>query len=125
MKIKDKLYLEKNETPVDAIKYQIMIGALMYLASSRPNIIQAMCLCAKYYAQLTEKHLKEVKRIFRYLWETVNMGLWYMKDSNFELTRFSDAEYAGCLDSFKSTFRWNLIRSPLDENIVNGLRLSL
>ncbi|GJY72684.1 retrovirus-related pol polyprotein from transposon TNT 1-94, partial [Tanacetum coccineum] len=49
------------------------------------------------------KHLKEVKRIFRYLWGTINMGLWYTKDSGFELTGFSDADYAGCKDTFKST----------------------
>ncbi|GJS91053.1 retrovirus-related pol polyprotein from transposon TNT 1-94 [Tanacetum coccineum] len=55
-------------------------------------------------AQPTEKHLKEVKRIFCYLWGTVNMGLWYTKDSGFELNGFSDADYAGCRDSFKSTF---------------------
>ncbi|GKA55887.1 copia protein [Tanacetum coccineum] len=55
-------------------------------------------------AKPTEKHLEEVKRIFRYLRRTVNMGLWYTKDSGFELTRFSDADYAGCKDTFKSTF---------------------
>nr|GEY68474.1 retrovirus-related Pol polyprotein from transposon TNT 1-94 [Tanacetum cinerariifolium] len=54
-------------------------------------------------AKPTEKHLKEVKRIFRYLRGTVNMGLLYTKDSGFELTRFSDADYAGCKDTFKST----------------------
>nr|GFC87163.1 copia protein [Tanacetum cinerariifolium] len=52
----------------------------------------------------TKKHLKEVKRIFRYLRGTVNTGLWYTKGSGFELTGFSDANYAGCKDSFKSTF---------------------
>nr|GFB78384.1 uncharacterized mitochondrial protein AtMg00810-like [Tanacetum cinerariifolium] len=55
-------------------------------------------------AKPTEKHLKEVKRIFRYLWGTVNTGLWYTKDSGFELTGFSDVDYAGCKDAFKSTF---------------------
>ncbi|GJR74944.1 retrovirus-related pol polyprotein from transposon TNT 1-94 [Tanacetum coccineum] len=55
-------------------------------------------------AKPTEKHLKEVKRIFRYLRGTINMGLWYTKDSGFELTGFSDADYAGCKDTFKSTF---------------------
>nr|GEZ99532.1 retrovirus-related Pol polyprotein from transposon TNT 1-94 [Tanacetum cinerariifolium] len=50
-----------------------------------------------------EKHLKEVKRIFHYLWGTINMGLWYMKDSGFELTEFSDADYARCKDTFNST----------------------
>ncbi|GJX59239.1 retrovirus-related pol polyprotein from transposon TNT 1-94, partial [Tanacetum coccineum] len=56
-----------------------------------------------YQAKPTEKHLKEVKRIFRYLQGTINMGLWYIKDSGFELTGFSNADYAGCKDTFKST----------------------
>nr|GEW73453.1 uncharacterized mitochondrial protein AtMg00810-like [Tanacetum cinerariifolium] len=88
---------------VDATKDRSMIGALMYLTSSRPDIIHTTCLCARYQAKPTEKHLKVVKRIFRYLWGTVNTGLWYTKDSGFELTGFSDADYAGCKDSFKST----------------------
>nr|GEU63297.1 uncharacterized mitochondrial protein AtMg00810-like [Tanacetum cinerariifolium] len=103
MEIKDKLDLDQNGTLVDATKYRSMIGALMYLTSSRPDIVHATCLCARYQAKPTEKHLKEVKRIFRYLRGTVNTGLWYTKDSGFELTRFSDADYAGCKDTFKST----------------------
>ncbi|GJW07793.1 hypothetical protein Tco_1570216 [Tanacetum coccineum] len=75
MEIKDKLNLDKNGTLVDTMKYRSMIGALMYLMSSKPNIIHATCLCARYQAKPTEKHLKEVKRIFRYLQGTVNMGL--------------------------------------------------
>nr|GEY38716.1 retrovirus-related Pol polyprotein from transposon TNT 1-94 [Tanacetum cinerariifolium] len=90
MEIKDKLDLDQNETPVDATKYRSMIGALMYLISSRQNIVHATCLCARYQAKPTEKHLKEVKRIFRYLRGTVNTGLWYTKDFGFELTGFSD-----------------------------------
>ncbi|GJR64171.1 retrovirus-related pol polyprotein from transposon TNT 1-94 [Tanacetum coccineum] len=104
MEIKDKLDLDQNGSPVDATKYRSMIGALMYLTSSRPDIVHATCLCARYQAKPTEKHLKEVKRIFRYLRGTVNTGLWYTKDSGFELTRFSDADYARCKDTFKSTF---------------------
>nr|GFC10766.1 uncharacterized mitochondrial protein AtMg00810-like [Tanacetum cinerariifolium] len=69
-----------------------------------PEIVHATCLCARYQAKPTEKNLKEVKRIFRYLWETVNTGLWYLKDFGFELIEFSDADYAGCKDTFKSTF---------------------
>nr|GEW72726.1 hypothetical protein [Tanacetum cinerariifolium] len=69
----------------------------------RPDIVHATCLCARYQAKPIEKHLKEVKRIFRYLWGTVNTGFWYTKDSGFELTGFSDAGYAGCKDTFKST----------------------
>nr|GFA42898.1 uncharacterized mitochondrial protein AtMg00810-like [Tanacetum cinerariifolium] len=103
MKIKDKLDLDQNGTPVDATKYRSMIGSLVYLTSSRPDIVHATCLCARCQAKLTEKHLKEIKRIFHYLRGTVNMGLWYKKDSGFELTRFSDADYAECKDTFKST----------------------
>nr|GEW96183.1 copia protein [Tanacetum cinerariifolium] len=104
MEIKDKLDLHQNGTSVDATKYHSMIGALMYLTSSRPDIVLATCLCALYQAKPTEKHLKEVKRIFRYLQGTVNTGHCYTKDSGFELTIFYDADYAGCKDTFKSTF---------------------
>nr|GEU51261.1 hypothetical protein [Tanacetum cinerariifolium] len=97
MDIKDKLDLDQNRTQVDATKYRSMIGALMYLTSSRPDIVHANCLCARYQAKLTEKHRKEVKRIFCYLRGTVNTGLWYTKDSGFELTGFSDADYAGSI----------------------------
>nr|GEU81241.1 ribonuclease H-like domain-containing protein [Tanacetum cinerariifolium] len=100
----DKLDLYEIGTPVDATKYRSMIGALMYLTLGRPDIVHDTCVCAKYQAQPTKKQLKEVKRIFRYLRGTVNMGLWYTKDSGFELTGFSDADYAGCKDTFKSTF---------------------
>ncbi|GJW50254.1 retrovirus-related pol polyprotein from transposon TNT 1-94 [Tanacetum coccineum] len=84
MEIKDKLDLDQNGSPVDATKYRSMIGALMYLTSSRPDIVHATCLCDRYQAKPTEKHLKE--------------------DSGFELTGFLDANYAGCKDTFKSTF---------------------
>nr|GEX93734.1 retrovirus-related Pol polyprotein from transposon TNT 1-94 [Tanacetum cinerariifolium] len=103
MDIKDKLDLDQIGTPVDATKYRILIGALMYLTSSRPDIVHAICVCARYQAHPTEKHLKVVKRIIRYLWGIVNMGLWYTKDYVFKLTGFSDADYAGCKDTFKST----------------------
>nr|GEU46201.1 hypothetical protein [Tanacetum cinerariifolium] len=104
IEIEDKLDLVQNGSLVDATKYRSMIRALMYLTSSRPNIVQATCLCARYQAKPTDKHLKKVKRIFHYLWGTVNIGLWYTKDSSFELTGLSYADYAGCKDTFKSTF---------------------
>ncbi|GJS20855.1 uncharacterized mitochondrial protein-like protein [Tanacetum coccineum] len=63
----------------------------------------ATCYCARYQARPTEKHLKDVKRIFRYLKNTINMGLWYPKDTSFNLTTFSDSDHAGCLDIRKST----------------------
>nr|GEV92356.1 integrase, catalytic region, zinc finger, CCHC-type, peptidase aspartic, catalytic [Tanacetum cinerariifolium] len=72
--------------------------------TSRPDIIHATCLCPRYQAKPTKKHLKEVKRIFRYLRGTVNTGLWYSKDYGVELTEILDADYARCKDTFKSTF---------------------
>ncbi|GJX87040.1 retrovirus-related pol polyprotein from transposon TNT 1-94 [Tanacetum coccineum] len=77
--------------------------SLMYLTSSRPDLVQAVCYCARYQARPIQKHLKEVKRIFKYLKGTINMGLWYPKDSGFKLTAFSDADHAGCIDTRKST----------------------
>nr|GEU38766.1 hypothetical protein [Tanacetum cinerariifolium] len=103
IEIKDKLKLDKNGTLVDATIYHSMIGPLMYLTSSRPDIVHATCLCTRYQAKPIMKHLKEVKRIFPYLQGTVNMGLWYTKDSGFKLTEFSDVDYAGCKETFKST----------------------
>ncbi|GJT72101.1 retrovirus-related pol polyprotein from transposon TNT 1-94 [Tanacetum coccineum] len=103
MATKPKLDADLSGEPVDQTDYRSKIGSLMYLTSSRPDIVQAVCYCARYQARPTEKHLKEVKRIFRYLRGTINMGLWYPKGSGFELTAFSDADHAGCVDTRKST----------------------
>ncbi|GJV34445.1 retrovirus-related pol polyprotein from transposon TNT 1-94 [Tanacetum coccineum] len=100
---KPKLDVDLSGEPVDQYDYRSKIGSLMYLTSSRPDLVQAVCYCARYQARPTQKHLKEVKRIFKYLKGTINMGLWYPKDSGFELTAFSDADHAGCLDTRKST----------------------
>nr|GEU68074.1 hypothetical protein [Tanacetum cinerariifolium] len=94
MATKPKLDAYLSGKLVDQTDYHSKIGPLMYLISSRPDIVQAVCYCARYQARLTKKHLKEFKRIFRYLRGTINMGLWYPKDSGFELTAFSDADHA-------------------------------
>nr|GEX32688.1 uncharacterized mitochondrial protein AtMg00810-like [Tanacetum cinerariifolium] len=90
-------------TSVDQTKYRSMVGALMYLTASRPDIVRATCYCARYQAKPNKKHLTVVKQIFQYLKYTINIGLWYPKDTGFELTAFSDSNYARCLDSRKST----------------------
>nr|GEZ21026.1 hypothetical protein [Tanacetum cinerariifolium] len=90
-------------TPVDQTKDRSMVGALMYLTTSRPDIMHATCYCARYQVKPTEKHLIVVKRIFRYLKDTTHMGIWYPKDTGFNLTAFSYSDHAGCLDSRKST----------------------
>nr|GFB03488.1 putative RNA-directed DNA polymerase [Tanacetum cinerariifolium] len=78
-------------TPVDQIKYQSIVGALMYLTTSRPVIVHATSYYARYQAKPNEKHLTAVKRIFWYLKDTIHMGLWYPKDTGFELAAFSDS----------------------------------
>nr|GEZ37219.1 hypothetical protein [Tanacetum cinerariifolium] len=90
-------------TLIDQTKYHSMVGALMYLTPSRPDIMHATCYCSRYQAKSTEKHLTAVKRIFRYLKDTIHMGFWYPKDTSFELTAFLDSDQTGCLDSRKST----------------------
>ncbi|GJW30340.1 hypothetical protein Tco_0047215 [Tanacetum coccineum] len=72
---KNKLDEDLQETPVDATLYRGMIGSLMYLTSSRPDLINAVCLCARYQAKPIEKHLHAIKWIFQYLKGTINMGL--------------------------------------------------
>ncbi|GJZ56912.1 retrovirus-related pol polyprotein from transposon TNT 1-94 [Tanacetum coccineum] len=97
------LDVDLSGTPIEQMKYRSMVKTLMYLTASRPDIVHATCYYARYQARPTKKHLKEVKRIFRYLKNTINMGLWYLKDTGFELTAFSDSNHAGCLDTRKST----------------------
>ncbi|GJS05782.1 hypothetical protein Tco_0322290 [Tanacetum coccineum] len=98
-----KINADLQGTPTDQTKYRSMIGGLMYLIASRPDISFVIFECARYQARPTEKHLKEVKRIFRYLIQSINKGLWYSIDSVFELIEYSDADLAGCLDDYKST----------------------
>nr|GFA65543.1 hypothetical protein [Tanacetum cinerariifolium] len=80
-----------------------MIGSLMYVTSSRPGIMFATCMCARYQANPNEYHVSAVKRIFRYLKGTINLGLWYSKDSGLDLTAYSDTDHAGCHLDRKNT----------------------
>ncbi|GJS85643.1 hypothetical protein Tco_0752184 [Tanacetum coccineum] len=90
---------------INATLYRDMIGSLMYLTSSRPDLIYAVCLCARYQAKPTKKNLQAMKWIFRYLKGTINMGLWYSKDNDMSLTAYADADHAGCQDTRRSTSR--------------------
>ncbi|GJY51421.1 retrovirus-related pol polyprotein from transposon TNT 1-94 [Tanacetum coccineum] len=98
-----RLDADLQGTPIDQTTYHRMIGGLMYLTTSRSYIAFSTFVCARYQACPTVKHLKEVKRIFRYLRQSYNIGLWYPKDSGFELIAYSDADHAGCKDDCKST----------------------
>ncbi|GJS69615.1 hypothetical protein Tco_0702456 [Tanacetum coccineum] len=100
---KNKLDEDLQGTPLDATLYRGMIGSLMYLTSSRPGLIYAVCLCVGYQAKPTKKYLNAVKLIFRYLKGTTNMGLWYSKDTGMSLIAYADAYYLGCQGTRRST----------------------
>nr|GEY18895.1 retrovirus-related Pol polyprotein from transposon TNT 1-94 [Tanacetum cinerariifolium] len=91
-----KLKLDLVGKPVDHTDYRSMIGSLMYVTSSRQDIMFATCMCVRYQANPNEHHMSSVKRIFRYLKGTINLGLWYLKESGFDLTTYSNADHAGC-----------------------------
>nr|GEZ31276.1 copia protein [Tanacetum cinerariifolium] len=100
--LKEEVYVSLKDLLIQ--NSQIMsTGGLMYLTASRPDIAYATFVCARYQARPTVKHLKEVKRIFRYLRQSYNKGLWYSKNSGFELIAYSDADHALCKDDCKST----------------------
>nr|GEV31911.1 uncharacterized mitochondrial protein AtMg00810-like [Tanacetum cinerariifolium] len=80
---------------VDVHTYRSMIGSLMYLTSSRPDIMFAVCACARFQVTPKASHLHAVKRILRYLKGKPHLGLWYLKDSPFNLMVYSDSDYAG------------------------------
>ncbi|KAJ9553183.1 hypothetical protein OSB04_017228 [Centaurea solstitialis] len=88
---------------VDQKIYRSMIGSLLYHTATRPEIMFATCFCARFQANPKESDLAAVKRILRYLKGTPEMGLWYPKDSSFELISFTDSDYGGCKLDRKST----------------------
>lgn len=88
----------------DDIKtYRGMIGSLLYLTASRPDIMFSVCLCARFQSCPKESHMLAVKRIFRYLIGTINLGLWYPRGTHIDLTCYSDADFAGYKVDRKST----------------------
>ncbi|GJR59085.1 retrovirus-related pol polyprotein from transposon TNT 1-94 [Tanacetum coccineum] len=101
---KSNLDKDLQGKPVNPTHYRGMIGSLMYLTSSRPNLVFAVCMCARHQAKPTEKHLHAVKRIFRYLKGIIDMGLWYSKDSCITLTAYADADHAECQDNRQITY---------------------
>jgi hypothetical protein len=95
--------LNKGGKSVDQKAYQSMIGSLLYLCASRPDIMLSVCMCARFQFDPRECHLVAVKRILRYLVATPCFGIWYPKGSTFDLSGYSDSDYAGCKVDRKST----------------------
>ncbi|KAK1421500.1 hypothetical protein QVD17_23876 [Tagetes erecta] len=98
-----KIQPDPKGKSVDQTLYRSMIGSLMYLTASRPDIMYAVCVCARYQSDPKESHLVAVKRIFRYLKGKPNLGLWYPYEGNFELYSYSDSDFGGCALDRKST----------------------
>ncbi|GJY11733.1 putative ribonuclease H-like domain-containing protein [Tanacetum coccineum] len=103
METQKPLLKDEDGEEVDVHLYRSMIGSLMYLTSSRPNIMFAVCACARYQVNPKVSHLHAVKRIFRYLKGQPKLGLWYLKDSPFDLVAYTDSDYAGASLDRKST----------------------
>ncbi|GJY47326.1 hypothetical protein Tco_0436389 [Tanacetum coccineum] len=97
----------------------MIVASLMYLTSSRPDLIYVVCLCSRYQANPTEKHLNAVKWMFQYLKGTINMGLWYSKDIGMSLIAYADADRARCQDTRRSTSGSALFLS--DKLVENGI----
>ncbi|XP_047249925.1 secreted RxLR effector protein 161-like [Capsicum annuum] len=98
-----KLDLDEIGPNVEQKLYKGVIGSLLYLTASRPYIMFSVGLCVRFQENHKKSHLKSVKRIFRYLKGTSDLGLWYPKSNNFNLVGYSDADYAGYLVDRKST----------------------
>jgi hypothetical protein len=88
---------------VDQKMYWSMIGNLLYVTTSRTDVMFCVCMCARFQSSPRESHLKATKRILRYLKHTQNIGLWYPKGTEFELIGYSDSDYAGCKVERRST----------------------
>nr|KYP31691.1 Retrovirus-related Pol polyprotein from transposon TNT 1-94 [Cajanus cajan] len=97
------LDLDEKGIVVENSKYRVIIGSLLYLTASRPDIMFVVCLCARFQANPKESHMKSVKRILKYLKGTTNVGLWYPKRVSLSLIGYSDLDYAGCRLDRKST----------------------
>ncbi|XP_062085432.1 secreted RxLR effector protein 161-like [Humulus lupulus] len=98
-----KLNKDESGDPVDPTLYRSMIGSLLYLTASHPDISFSVGLCARYQANRKQSHLTAVKRIFKYLAGTIEFGLWYSCDTTMSLVGYSDSDWAGSLDDRKST----------------------
>jgi hypothetical protein len=97
------VHLNKGGKSVDQKTYRSMIGSLLYLCASRPDIMLSVCMCARFQSDPKECHLVAVKRILRYLVSTPCFRIWYPKGSTFDLIGYSDSDYNGCKVDRKST----------------------
>ena len=98
-----KLSKDDTSLEVDHKMYRSMIGSLLYITASRPDIMHVVGMVGRFQAAPKKNHLVAVKRIFKYLKGTLSYGLWYPRNQNFQLLAYSDADWANCVDERKST----------------------
>ncbi|KAI3814185.1 hypothetical protein L1987_18933 [Smallanthus sonchifolius] len=120
--VNHKLNSDPDVKDVDCRLYMAMIGSLMYLTASRPDIMFAVCICSRFQAKPKESHLIAVKRIFRYLKGKQRLGLWYPHGSNFDFNAYTDSDFGGCcLDRKSTTGTPMLIDNNATMSITNNL----
>nr|GFC65998.1 uncharacterized mitochondrial protein AtMg00810-like [Tanacetum cinerariifolium] len=102
------LLKDKEAKDVDVYLYKSLIGSFINLTASRPDIMFVVCACARFQVTPKVSHLPAVKRIFRYLKGQSKLGLWYPRDSPFDLEAFLDSDYAGASLDKKSTTECSL-----------------
>ncbi|XP_059073580.1 secreted RxLR effector protein 161-like [Cryptomeria japonica] len=98
-----KLRKDDESPSVDQTLYKSMIGSLLYLTASRLNIVQAICMVARFQETPKQSHVNAVRRIFRYLQGTLTHDLWYPKKGDFTLQGYAAVDWVGCIDDRKST----------------------
>ncbi|KAK6160669.1 hypothetical protein DH2020_004050 [Rehmannia glutinosa] len=98
-----KMDMDADGRAVDQTRYKALIGSLLYLTTSRPDILHAVCLCARFQSNPKESHMSAAKRILKYLKGCEEVGLWYPKESGFKLIGYSDSDYARCRVDMKIT----------------------
>ncbi|CAL9121112.1 unnamed protein product [Musa textilis] len=98
-----KLDMDHDGKNFDQKTYRGMIGSLLYLTATRPGIMFSVGLCTRFQSNPKQSHFKAIKRIFRYIKETYNLGLWYPKSKKIELIAYADADFAGCRIDRKNT----------------------
>nr|GEX21924.1 putative ribonuclease H-like domain-containing protein [Tanacetum cinerariifolium] len=111
---------ERTGKDIELHLYRSMIGSLMYLTASRPDIMFAVCACARHQVTPKECHLHAVKRIFRYLKGHPKLGLWYPKASPFDLVAYSDSDYGGASQDRKSTTRGSQFLGRREISVLSG-----
>nr|GEY75018.1 putative ribonuclease H-like domain-containing protein [Tanacetum cinerariifolium] len=129
------LVKDAEATDVDVHLYRSMIDYLMYLSTSRPDIMYAVCACSRFQVTLKTSHLHAVKRIFMYLKGQLKLGLWYPRESAFDLEAYSDSDYAGANLDKKSTtreaeyvtatscYRYPFIRDAYEKKLIHVLKI--